>query len=534
MMKKPIDSASFNDTESAVLEAALRDPEATNAEIAEATDTRITLVRDIRDEYEDTAELPDDAADAGDSIEVDVEDLNDAQLAVLKAAARDPSATNAGIAEATDNRITFVRDTRNRYEGQVDLDVEPVTDTDDSDETADDSDEIELSARQEEILTLAENDPELTNAEIAAETGARVTFVRDTRSKHADGGFEFGGTTADESRSADSSSDDVETVGDSLQERIQTLAADNPEWTYGEIAAEVDARVPFVRDTLADYNYSSGGGSETTADSGLPPGVNAGELADTEQAILELAQANPALTNAEIAEEAGTHVAVVRDIRAEHEPGKSTEYGGQGTIEAESNSDDDANTVSTGADGRAWDPGEPSDRQTEILRLGFSDPGATNAEIAAETGASIPLVRDTREAYDDLDQSDLDDDTDERTTTSGIETEPSEPTAVQQSILSVTAENPEATNAEIAAECDVRVTLVRDTRRTYDADSANDNTDAGDIDADSADDDNTETGEEDAERAVTAAEPEAGVSVGRLVALAVLLVLLIIVILSFN
>ncbi|RJX44581.1 hypothetical protein DM826_02925 [Halonotius aquaticus] len=525
-MKKPTDSASFSDTESAVLEAALRDPEATNADIAEQTDTRVALVRDIREEYEDQVELPDDAADADDAVDIDVDaaDLTDSQLAVLEAAARDPDATNADIAEKTGKRITFVRDVRNEYEDQVDVGVEPAADEDDSDAT-DGNDEVELSDRQQEILALAEEDPDLTNAEIAEQTGARVTLVRDTRSEHADGGFEFGGEAADDSGSADS--DDGSTDGN-LQEQIQQVAADNPEWTYGEIAAEVGARVPLVRDTLADYDYSSGGGIETADDGELPPGVDASVLTDTEQAILELAQEDPELTNAEIAAKTGTHVAIVRDTRVEHEPGKSADYGGQGTIEEDDADDDDAGTVSASSDDdREWEPGEPSDLQTEILRLAFEDPELTNAEIADETGARIPVVRDTRDDYADLERSDLDDDTDEETTESSIDTGPGEPTAVQESILDAVAENPDATNAEIAADLDVRVTLVRDTRRTYDADDAGGSDSASEADTDTAD----AAADSAAE---TTAEPEAGVSMGRLVALAILVILLIVVVLSFN
>ena len=528
MMKKPIDSASFSDTESAVLEAALRDPAATNAEIAEQTDTRVALVRDIRDEYEDQVELPDDAADGSDTVDVDVDtaDLSDPQLAVLEAAARDPSATNADIAEETDKRVTFVRDTRNEYEEQVDVGVEPVDDEDD-DEAADSSDEVELSDRQQEILALAEEDPALTNAEIAEQTDARVTLVRDTRSEHADGGFEFGGETADDSGSADS--DDGSTDGD-LQEQIQQLAADNPEWTYGEIAKEVGARVPLVRDTLADYDYSSGGGIETADDGELPPGVDASMLTDTEQAILELAQEDSELTNAEIAAQTGTHVAIVRDTRTEHEPGKSADYGGQGTIEDEDDDDDAAGTVSaTTDDDREWNPGEPSDLQTEILRLALETPELTNAEIAEETGARIPVVRDTRDDYDEMTLADLDTDTGE-TAESSIDTGPGEPTAVQESILSAAADSPAATNAEIADDLGVRVTLVRDTRRIYDVD------DASDADTSSAaeEEPTSDTADADAAAEETATESADGVSMGRLVALAILVVLIVVVLLSLN
>ena len=114
---------------------------------------------------------------------------------------------------------------------------------------------------------------------------------------------------------------------------------------------------------------------------------------------------------------------------------------------------------------------------------------------------------------------------DEETVESSIDTGPSEPTAVQESILDAAAENPDATNAEIADELDVRVTLVRDTRRTYDADDAGGSDSASEADTADADADSA---------AETAAEPEAGVSMGRLVALAVLVILLIVVVLSLN
>lgn len=528
MMKKPTDSASFSETESAILEAALRNPSATNAEIAEQTDTRVALVRDIRDEYEDEVELPEDAEEADDSVDLDLDadDLSDTQLAVLEAAARDPTATNAEIAAETDMRVALVRDIRDEYEDQVDVGVAPETD-DADDETADD--EVELSDRQQEILDLVAANPELTNAEVAEQTGARVTLVRDTRSEHADSSVAAGGEPADDGDATDDTgSDDAGSAGD-IQEQIQAVAADNPEMTYGEIAEEVGARVPLVRDTLAEYEYSSGGGIETADDGELPSGVDASMLTDTEQAILELAQEDSELTNAEIAAQTGTHVAIVRDTRTEHEPGKSADYGGQGTIE-DDDDDDAAGTVSaTTDDDREWNPGEPSDLQTEILRLALETPELTNAEIAEETGARIPVVRDTRDDYDEMTLADLDTDTGE-TAESSIDTGPGEPTAVQESILSAAADSPSATNAEIADDLGVRVTLVRDTRRIYDVD------DASDTDTSSAaeEEPTSDTADADAAAEETATESADGVSMGRLVALAILVVLIVVVLLSLN
>ena len=544
MMKKPTDSASFSETESAILEAALRNPSATNAEIAEQTDTRVALVRDIRDEYEDEVELPEDAEEADDSVDLDLDadDLSDTQLAVLEAAARDPTATNAEIAAETDMRVALVRDIRDEYEDQVDVGVAPETD-DADDETADE--EVELSDRQQEILDLVAANPELTNAEVAEQTGARVTLVRDTRSEHADSSVAAGGEPADDGDATDDTgSDDAGSAGD-IQEQIQAVAADNPEMTYGEIAEEVGARVPLVRDTLAEYEYSSGGGIETADDGELPSGVDASMLTDTEQAILELAQEDSELTNAEIAAQTGTHVAIVRDTRTEHEPGKSADYGGQGTIEDEDDDDDAAGTVSaTTDDDREWNPGEPSDLQTEILRLALETPELTNAEIAEETGARIPVVRDTRDDYDEMTLADLDTDTGE-TAESSIDTGPGEPTAVQESILSAAADSPAATNAEIADDLGVRVTLVRDTRRIYDVDDASDTdtssaadeeptSDTADTDVAAEEEPTSDTADADAAAEETATESADGVSMGRLVALAILVVLIVVVLLSLN
>ncbi|ERH06695.1 MAG: hypothetical protein J07HN4v3_02318 [Halonotius sp. J07HN4] len=536
MMKKPTDSASFSETESAILEAALRNPSATNAEIAEQTDMRVALVRDIRDKYEDEVELPEDAEEADDDIDLDLDadDLSDTQLAVLEAAARDPGATNAEVAAETDMRVALVRDIRDEYEDQVEIGVTPDTD-DDEDDTVDD--EVELSEQQQAILDLIAANPELTNAEVAEQTGARVTLVRDTRSEHADSSFAASGEPVDDGDDTDADSDATGSGGD-LHEQIQAVAADNPEMTYGEIAEEVGARVPLVRDTLSEYEYSSGGGIETADDGELPPGVDASMLTDTEQAILELAQEDSELTNAEIAAQTGTHVAIVRDTRTEHEPGKSADYGGEGTIEDEGDDDDAAGTVSaTTDDDREWNPGEPSDLQTEILRLALENPELTNAEIAAETGAGIPVVRDTRGDYDELTLADLDTDTEE-TTELSVDAGPGEPTAVQESILSAAADSPEATNAEIADDLGVRVTLVRDTRRIYDVDDAGDTDTTGAADEESTSDTDTTSAADEGSTSdtadETAAESPDGVSMGRLVALAILVVLIVVVLLSFN
>gem|GEM_PF-5733093 len=146
-----------------------------------------------------------------------------------------------------------------------------------------------------------------------------------------------GGTAGGSSGGAGGSDSD-------LQSEIVELAEANPEMTNAEIADEVGARVTLVRDTLADYDYSSSE-VETAGDGELPAGVDASVLNDTEQAILELAQSDEELTNAEIAAQTGTTVAIVRDTRVKYEPDKSADYGGEGTIEEDD--DDEKKTTTT-------------------------------------------------------------------------------------------------------------------------------------------------------------------------------------------
>ncbi len=112
---KPIDSASFNATERAVLEAALREPHSTNREIATRVNTHVGLVRDIREEYEAVATLPDhestDAAAGESAMEFDQELLSSAQEEILTLAREEPTLTNAEIADQTGSRLPLVRDT---------------------------------------------------------------------------------------------------------------------------------------------------------------------------------------------------------------------------------------------------------------------------------------------------------------------------------------------------------------------------------------------------------------------------------------
>ena len=179
---KPTDSASFNATEQAVLEAALRNPEATNKEIAARVDTHVGLVRDIRETYEEAATLPDGhdgqrAASTADSDDADRDELSETQHAILEVAADSAERTYADIAEQTGARLPLVRDTLETYDPD---DVIAGATSDTAESTA------ELSESQQRIIEHAAANPTQTYAEIAAATDSRLPLVRDTLEAHGD------------------------------------------------------------------------------------------------------------------------------------------------------------------------------------------------------------------------------------------------------------------------------------------------------------------------------------------------------------
>ena len=512
-MLKPTDSASFNDTEQAILEAALQNPDMTNAEIAAETGARVSLVRDVREEHEDEVELPEDDGydDSDDSGSVDTDaDLSTVQQAILDVAADNPEATNADIADETGARLPLVRDTLAAHGDAVDATGGGGTSGGSSGSSGGASGAAggDLSDGQQEILEYAADNPDATNADIADAVGARLPTVRDTLAEHGDGGS-AGGTAGGSGGGASGGDSD-------RQSEIVELAEANPELTNAEIADEVGARVTLVRDTLADNEYSSSE-VETAGDGELPAGVDASVLNDTEQAILELAQGDEELTNAEIAAQTGTTVAVVRDTRVTYEPDKSADYGGEGTIEEDDEDDEETTTSDTS---REWTPGDPTELQEEILQTALENEELTNAEIAAETGARLTLVRDTLADYDDLTLADLE---------GGVSSsyEPDEPsswddlTATQQAILDAAEETPEATNAEIADEVGARLPTVRDTRRNYEDGIGTSGSAGGD------------TGESsEPATSDTSAADDDEFSNGRLIALAVILLVIVLVLVS--
>ena len=455
-MARTTDSVIFSDAEQEILELALQNPEMSNAEISEETGYRLTLVRDIRQEYEDEVELADDAAEAADQPTAAVDDdLSETEQVILDLVAENPRITNAEIAEKTGARIALVRDTRDAYGDQID--TQPVDDEPEAEPEP--SGPGEPSAAQQEILNVADDDPTLSNAEIADKTGSRITLVRDTLAQY-DGPGDTGGS---DEASADEA---VDTEGCSgLQAEIVEAAAANPEATNRELAEKTGARITLVRDTLAepaDDADDSSDSSEGDDDTDVLDDVDTSAFSGAQLRILETHLSNPELTNAEIADQTDTRVTLVRDTIYDHE---YDEKPWVGNVEEDDEDDDDDDEIVVDSDDEVVIPETTAsdlfnDRQRAILEAALENPELTNAEIADQTGARVALVRDTRETYEEGVELAADDG--EQTSTSSASTTVTF-SEKQKEIIAAAEADEETTIAEIAAETGARVPLVRDT-----------------------------------------------------------------------
>ena len=306
--EKPIDSASFNDTEQAVLAAALGGSNPTNREIATRVNTHVGLVRDIRNEYEAIATLPDNktpsAEESESAMEFDQELLSSAQEEILALVRADPTLTNAEIADRTGNRLPLVRDTiaahgpkagtRRRAGGPKPTDSASFNET------------------EQAVLEAALRNPAATNKEIASRVDAHVGLVRDIRTA-----YEETATLPDEDTGTPLTADGDPTADqDALSETqhaVLEVAAERSERTYADIAEQTGARLPLVRDTLETYDPEEviGATPDDTAESPA-------ELSEVQQRIVESAESNPEHTYAEIAAETGARLALVRDTLEAH------------------------------------------------------------------------------------------------------------------------------------------------------------------------------------------------------------------------
>jgi transcription initiation factor IIE alpha subunit len=502
-MPKATDSVIFSETEREILETALQNPDLSNAEIAEKTGTRLTLVRDTRANYEDEVELAEDVAEESDETPAAVDDaeLSETQADILDLVASDPTMLNAEIAAETGARVALVRDTREEYEDAID------TSTDSADEGTDDSsdpsstEDAEPTETQAAILELAADDPEMTNAEIAEKTGARITLVRDTRSEFEgdDGADVTEGSTHSDTGSADAI--DSEAFSETQLGILETAQA-NPGMTNAEIAEETGTRITLVRDTIRHHESDDESVADQSADEPAASGDDTDVLSavDTEAfsgaqiEILEATLSDPELTNGEIAAQTGARITLVRDTLYDYEyddkPWDKDLEADTDDSESESDSVDETTPTEEAIEMPETTASDLlSEAEQEILETALEHPELTNDEIADRTGSRLTLVRDTRATYEDA--VDLAEDSQESAETEPSRTETTgEPSDRQREILDAVQANAELTNAEIADQVGARVTLVRDTRATY-----GDDFEAGDT-ADTSDDtvvDDTET-----------------------------------------
>lgn len=455
----PTDAASFNETESAVLETALRNPEATNAEIAATVDTHVGIVRDIREQYEDEVRLPDDTqhteatGDSAGGRTTAESDLSAAQEDILAVADEQPEATNAEIAEQTGSRLPLVRDTLAAYGDELTVEQGQPADGPTPVDSA------SFNETESAVLTAALQNPEATNAEIATSVGAHVGLVRDIREQYEDTAtLPDAADEPTESAASDQSAGGMEFDTELLsaaQEAILDVAREQPDLTNAEIAEQTDNRVPLVRDTLADHGDTRGGGQVSGA---IQP-TDAASFNETEAAVLEAALQNPEATNADIADRVGVHVGLVRDIREQYEDEATlAENAGESAAESDSTADNDLGI----------DTADLSSTQQEILETAAAQPEHTYAEIADEVDARLPLVRDTLTEHGDDIDSTAPVDTADTTASSGGSDDPAVDSELERQIIELAEANPEMTNAEIAAETGARVALVRDTREEHD------------------------------------------------------------------
>lgn len=510
-MPKTTDSVIFSDAEQEILELALQNPELSNSEIADQTGLRLTLVRDTRRQYEADVTLADDVAeqpnDEEPTVDIDTADLSATEHVILELVAENPQITNAEIAEQTGARVALVRDTRDTYGDQIE--TQPV-DEDDTETNPTPSGPGEPSATQQEILTVAAGDPTLSNADIAEQTGARVTLVRDTLDQYdvpSDSAVD-GDTATDSDTAADNDTDsavdsdtdtavdgdtdggtdttaDSDTTVDSVDEidtenwsdaeiRILEAAAENPSATNRDLAKKTWARIPLVRDTLAAYAADDEAATDDSTDGSddrtdVLEAVDTAAFSGTQLRILETALSNPELTNGEIAEQTDTRITLVRDTLYEHEYDEKPWAGNvDDETDGELDETDEDDEIVVESDTEIEIPDTTAsevfnDRQRAILEAALENPELTNSEIADQTGARLTLVRDTRETYEDGVALAEDDSHDSEQTASTGSSESTTLTEKQKAIIAAADATDEATIAEIAAQTDSRIPLVRDT-----------------------------------------------------------------------
>ena len=276
---------SLSRRERQVLETATARPELTAAEIAAETDHIVPTVRDILAAHDDAIENA-ESQPATTSKPVDSASFNKTEQAVLEAALRNPNATNREIAARVNTHVGVVRDIRTEYEAIATLPGDE-TPPAEANESAMEFDQELLSSAQEEILTLAREEPTLTNAEIADQTGSRLPLVRDTIATH-------GPEMSTRRRGGDGPTPTDSASFNETEQAVLEAALQNPAATNKEIAASVDNHVGMVREISDKHgdtaSLTADDNAETSASTGDgEPSADGQKLSETQQAILEVA-----------------------------------------------------------------------------------------------------------------------------------------------------------------------------------------------------------------------------------------------------
>lgn len=371
---------SISPSQERILEVAAARPELTAAEIAAETGHIVATVRDTLAAHGDAIDEQADQSTTG-SKPTDSASFNTTEQAVLETALRNPDSTNRAIATRVGTHVGLVRDIRETYEAVATLpDDEPTTADRESGSAMEFNQEL-LSAAQEQILETTRENPTLTNREIADRTGTRLTLVRDTIAAH-------GPETATRRQSAGGEKPTDSASFNETEQAVLEAALRNPDATNKEIAERVDSHVGFVRDIRETYEDTATLPADHDAETTTPAtagGESAGdhdELSETQRAILEAAAEEPEDTYAEIAEKVGARLTLVRDTLEGYDANDTT-------------------TTSTATADTTATEESLSGLEEEIIEQAAANPAQTYAEIAAETGARLPLVRDTLETHGD-------------------------------------------------------------------------------------------------------------------------------------
>jgi len=283
--------------------------------------------------------------------------------------ADNPDLTNREIAEEADTHAARVRDARR-------------------DAWKDDGDDASHGDASLQAL-LAEH-PELSNREIAEQAGTHVARVRDLRQ----GDDREASPTTDSGAASD---DDAASGLD--DEALRELIADNPALSNREIAEEADTHVARVRDLRPD---TSGSDSSAAADvdSVASDSDDHSDSGVDDAALQKLIADNPALSNRAVAEEADTHVARVRDLRAEGDFASGTDADQSGSVASTDAGDstDEPDESETETE-EIWETKTPED-STDEPDESEAEPDDATEEADEETTADIGDV-DTSDPEDE-------------------------------------------------------------------------------------------------------------------------------------